>query len=122
MTYCIDTDALIHSWRDNYRRAAFPTFWERLSTLANDGTLISSRTVSEEIKEFDDDLIEWRDEHEDMFLEDDEAVQQRVQTIYAEWPVAVDWTKRLLGADLFVIAQAQEHNCSVVTHEHGSCA
>lgn len=89
--------------------------------LANDGTIISSRSVYDEIHEFDDALIEWRNEHVDMFLEDDEQVQEFVRGVYANWPNdEVDWNRKLLGADLFVIGHAQVNGFSVVSHENSS--
>jgi len=43
-----------------------------------------------------------------MFIEDDEAIQERVKTLLREWPHQVDFTRFFTGADPFVVARAPE--------------
>ena len=87
-----------------------------MATLIETGHLVASMTVRDELLRQEDTLAEWADGNAGLFVEDDEEIQAGVRAILAEWP-NIDFTRRLTGADLFVIALAQHRNYVVVTGE-----
>lgn len=118
--YSIDTSALVNGWVRYYPPAVFHSLWDQIDGLVIAGDLVASRSVYEEIKRQDDDLSDWAEGHDGLFVEDDEEVQQRVRRIFADWPRPVDFTRYLTGADPFVIGLAQCRGLSVVTGEKPS--
>jgi Domain of unknown function (DUF4411) len=117
--FSFDTSAYVGIWKRYYPPENFPTLWQRIEDMAANGKIISSKTVLEELEHQDDDVLDWAKMQNGTFLEDAEEVQEKVSELYSNWPkeYKVDWTKRLLGADMFVIAQAQCNGCPVVTDE-----
>jgi len=81
-----------------------------------------SRSVYDELEVGGDDLFAWFKKNAAITVkEDDQAIQVQVTKIQAQWPNKdTDFQRRLKGADLFVIAQAQENKCAVVSHEQKS--
>lgn len=115
--YSLDTSSLIHGWTEAYPQTTFPALWDRIAELVERDELVASKSVYFEIEDREDRLLEWADDHEVMFLEDDEERQARVRAIFDEWPVEADFTRWLTGADPFVIALAQERGLKVITDE-----
>jgi len=118
--FSIDTSSLIAGWSRDYRPSVFRGLWDAMAELVIFEQLVASRSVYGEIEEREDRLVDWIKANEAMFVEDDEAIQARVQTILADWPRDVDFTRYLTGADPFVIALAMERGLAVVTGEHPS--
>jgi hypothetical protein len=110
--------ALVDGWVRYYPPATFPTLWEdRIETLFVTGKLISSKSVFGEIQDREDRLIDWAKARMPMFIEDDEAIQERVKNLLGKWPYKVDFTRFFSGADPFVVAHAQHNGFKVVTGE-----
>jgi hypothetical protein len=108
--------ALVDGWVRYYPPATFPTLWEdRIETLFVTGKLISSKSVFGEIQDREDRLIDWAKARMPMFIEDDEAIQERVKNLLGKWPYKVDFTRFFSGADPFVVAHAQHNGFKVVT-------
>jgi hypothetical protein len=72
--YAIDTCSLT-TLRRVYPKDVFPGVWTKVSELADNGVLISVEDVYEELKVFDDDVLEWAKEHSDVFVSLDEEIQ-----------------------------------------------
>jgi len=117
--YSVDTSALIDAWHRDYRVSVFPSIWQRMVALIDAGQLVASMTVRGELLRQEDALAEWADGNAGLFVEDDEEIQAGVRTILAGWP-NIDFTRRLTGADLFVIALARHRDFAVVTSERAT--
>ena len=121
MRYSIDTSALIGMWVRYYPPEVFPGLWERFEELISAAEACASRSVKQELERQDDDLSHWSKDQTDFFVEHLDDCQQQVSAFYKGWPDdQVDWNKRLLGADLFVIARAQLDETTVVSDEKPS--
>jgi Domain of unknown function (DUF4411) len=90
---------------------------ERIEDLIARGDLIASKSVLHEIEDREDRLVDWAKDHAAVFIEDDEAIQNRVKRLLASWPYEVDFTRFFTGADPFVVAHAQQNGIKVVTGE-----
>lgn len=118
--YSIDSSSLIHAWNRAYRPKNFPTFWRLLEDLIEEGRLKASIEVYNELKKKDDEVFAWAKRHkDDLFMEIDEATQDRVIELMTEYPTLVDTTKGRSGGDPFVIALALagKPRMTVVTQE-----
>jgi len=118
LRYSLDTSAILNSWAKHYPPDVFPQVWDKLDTLANQGTLIASEEVLIELEAKDDDLHRWAKQRQMMFVPTDEAIQNCVSQILRHHPKLVKEMSNRNRADAFVIAVAQVHNCSVVTEEN----
>lgn len=130
MIFSIDTSALIDLDRW-YSYEVFASLWDDfLTNLANEGRLIASVEVREELAKRDDFLYRWTDERcPGMFIESDQQVLSNVTKVLAEYAAMLNPEKPSTHhADPFVIALAREaprllaltcpgHECAVVTHE-----
>lgn len=120
--YSIDTSCLVHGWRRAYPPKRFPGLWAQIDTLIDDGRLIGSIEVYNELEKKDDDIFAWAKERKGaLFREIDDDVQGAVVHIMATYPKLVDTGKGKSGADPFVIAQALACNpaLTVITQEQG---
>src|SRR5438876_11179440 len=84
--YVIDTSALI-DLKDQYPEKIFPGLWERFNEMCNQEKIIAPREVLREIKRGDDELLEWAEIYNHIFLEpcDSEiAILQEVLSSYSE--------------------------------------
>lgn len=119
--YSIDTSAWIDAWNKDHPPDVFPSLWKRVESGIASGLIVASKTVLTELEEQDDALLAWATQQKGLFLEDEEAVQIFVTEFYRHYPVSnVDWTKRLIGADLFVVGRARQNGFAVVTSENPS--
>jgi len=120
-TYSIDSSALIHAWRRAYRPKNFPSFWQHIDELIEEGRLKASIEVFNELKKKDDDIYEWCKERKDeLIVELDGATQDAVVDLMTNYPRLVDTAKGRSGGDPFVIALAQSSGAqmTVVTEEN----
>ena len=117
MTYCIDTSAILTAWRRNYPPDIFPSVWDRVDELINQGELIASEEVLVELERKDDEVYAWATERQGIFVPIDDQVQQVVRRVLASYPRLLDTRRNRSGADPFVIALARVRNCTVVTNE-----
>lgn len=119
--YCIDASAIIHAWRDLYRPASFPTFWQRIDELIGSARLVSPQEVREELTG-PPDLVNWADGRDGLFRELDEDFQQSVRVVLADLDALMrerrlHFLGRDLKADPFVVALARLTKSAVVTQE-----
>ncbi len=105
--YSIDTSALVHGWRRAYPPKRFGAVWSKLDELIEQGRLVASIEVLNELKKKDDELFSWvKDRKGAMFREIDDNIQVVVVYLMRKYPKLVDTAKGKSGADPFVIAQA----------------
>lgn len=117
--YAIDTCSLT-TLRRVYPKDVFPGVWAKISELADNGVLISVEDVYEELKVFDDDVLEWAKEHSNVFVPLDEEIQLTATDILETHTNLLDIKKRKSSADPFLVALAINHSCVVVTEERPS--
>lgn len=120
--YCFDTSALVHAWRRAYPPKRFPGLWTAFDNLIQDGRMLASIEVYNELEKKDDDIFAWAKlRKEAMFVEIDDEVQAHVVALMATYPKLVDTAKGKSGGDPFVIALAMSvtPHLTVVTDEKG---
>jgi len=119
--YCIDASAIIHAWRDLYRPASFPSFWQRIDDLIGAGSLIAPEDVREELLG-PPELVAWANDRDALFRELDEEFQSAVREVLADLDELMRQRRlQFVGADLkadpFVVALGRLTRSTVVTQE-----
>lgn len=122
MTYCIDTNTLIHSWRFWYAQQTHPTLWDAFADLGRSGKLKMPEQVFQELSQREDDVYAWCKERKDILVyEATDETEDMYRALVNEYPEMVG----SLGtgsnyADLYVVAVAMITGATVVTDEdHG---
>lgn len=95
----------------------YPSVWEKVSELMENGIIISSHEVYEEIIVGNDELASWVKSRETSFVLSDEQIQQSVRDILKQHRGLVEGGKKKNTADPFVIAVAKVYGGKVVTNE-----
>ena len=88
----------------------FPSLWGKVGELMDDGTIISSQEVYDEIMIGGDDLEKWARARQKCFLPSDIPVQQDVRAILSTHRGLIEGGKKKNSADPFVIALAKQQN------------
>lgn len=119
MTYCIDTNALIHSWQFWYAPNTHPTLWDAVENLGQSGRLKMPEQVFDELGEKEDALYDWcRDRKDALVVEATEDTEEAYRTLVNRYP---EMTGTLgIGADyadLYVVAVANVNDAAVITNE-----
>src|SRR5688572_26125075 len=91
--YAVDTCSLTELKR-RYSKDVFPSVWIKISDLAESGILISVEDVLEELSVEDDEVLKWALEHERVFAELDEAIQEEAKRILRDYPTLLDLKKK----------------------------
>lgn len=117
MTYCIDTSSLIAAWGETYPIEHFPQVWERIEALIEEGRLKAPVEVLHETKRRSDKLHKWLNARKKMFVDIDEAIQQRQAAVMAAYPKLIDQRPGHNAADPWVISLAVEHRLLLITQE-----
>lgn len=123
--YSIDTSALLHGWHRAYPPKRFPALWTKLDDLIEEGRLLATIEVLNELEKKADDAFLWaRARKATLFREIDDDVQDAVVGLMQTYPKLVDTAKGKSGGDPFVIAQAlsAKPRHTVVTQEAGGSA
>jgi len=127
LTYALDTNVLIHAWRDLLPMDVAPGFWARIDELGRDGTVIISVEIVKELEKRDDDLLAWIKARTFMHQDSDEAVQDLVGDVLAvevnqHKPSLVDPDRPDSDGDVWVIALAKARGATVVSQESSAPA
>lgn len=117
--YAVDTCSFTHLGR-SYPSDVFPGVWEKMEELISDQLICSVDEVYLEIKAQDDNLSNWANRRQHIFLPTDEDVQHNAIDILQTHSNLLDLRKNKSGADPFLIAVAMVHDCAVVTEEKPS--
>lgn len=117
MRYSLDTSGLLDGWR-YYPPDVFPTLWEKLAHLIQEGYACASDEVLRELKKKEgDEVYKWCKAQARLFLPLDAATQQAVAYVLQHHPSLVAEGGKRSAADPFVIAVARVKACAVVTGE-----
>jgi len=84
--YIIDTSSLIEM-KERYPKKNFPTLWNKVEKLIQDGRLITHIEVKKEIEKGDDELKEWikKKNIKKMFTKPDKNQIEKVQEILEKY-------------------------------------
>lgn len=122
MAYLLDTNTLIQAKNEYYAFDLCPGFWDWLALKHQQGTLYSIEPVLEEIRDGQDELVDWANDcPTDFFLPIDAATTIELGRI-VQWVQASEFkdaAKRdfLSKADPLLIAYAKAHGYILVSHE-----
>lgn len=115
--YVIDACALIDAARNyNMSKKSFSHIWAALDDPIQNGELISSTEIMDELK--DDDLKAWAKQHKECFLPLTRDVQAKTTEVLSQFPTLIKI--RSTGnsnADPFLIATAALQGGTIVTNE-----
>lgn len=120
--YVFDTNIFINL-KNKYPSdiSVFAPLWVKIEKLFEDGIIISSDEVIEEIQKGNDTLETWAKTRKNSFYPSDESIQKIVKEILQNFGALVTKPKKPNGADPFIIALAKQEGCAVVTEEgHGT--
>ena len=116
--FCLDTSFLINGWHKRYRRDVFPTLWEKIDELIEDGNVFSCWEVYEDLMKQKDPLFGWAKQRKDIFRKPDEGVIGNVKHIMASYQNFAAASGRPNNAsNPWVIAEAMARDAVVVTDE-----
>lgn len=119
--HCLDTSALINPWNLYWAPDLVPGYWRDIPRLIDEGRVVISEEVREEISKVDDDLKKWAHDHVASWHPLTDEIQGVVTEIMGKWGQLVDSRKDRGRADPFVIATAKVIGATVVTTEkHGT--
>ena len=114
--YVFDTNIFINL-KNIYPSDIFVGLWHHIESLFENGTIISSDEVAEEIKKGNDELEEWVKARKSSFYPSNEPIQIIVREILGQFSSLVTSPKKPNSADPFLIALAKHMSCTVVTEE-----
>ncbi len=115
--YCIDTSSLVRAWTEAYPLDVFPSFWDRIDELFEDGRITAPDEVLRETSKRDDGLHKWLKQRSGMFAAIDDDLQKSVTEVMADHPFLVKNRPGKNAADPWVIALARITGSTVVTEE-----
>lgn len=95
----------------------FPSLWNKIGDMMDEGIIISSQEVYDEIMIGGDDLEKWVKARKERFLPSSVPVQQEVRKILLSHRGLVEGGNKKNSADPFVVALAKQEQCKVVTEE-----
>ncbi len=121
MIYVFDSSSLIVLFRHYYPNR-FPSLWKKFDALVDEKRIVSTREVLNEFKIHEDRLLDWANNHRNLFPQPTVAELEFVAEIFkvTHFQTLIRKKERLQGtpvADPFVIAKAQVENGCVVTEE-----
>lgn len=116
-TYVIDACSLINIAHNyNMSKKSFAGIWEAINKRIEDGSLISSAEVLDELK--DKDLAEWAKKHKEAFKPLTSEIQRKTTDILKDYPRIIEMrSRRNSNGDPFLIATAIVFNGVIVTDE-----
>lgn len=116
MKYIFDSNVFI-TLQQRQPLDLYPSVWEKVGKLMEDGIIISSQEVLDEILAGNDELSSWAKKRSEYFIPTAEEIQLEVRNILKEHRGLVEGGKKKNTADPFVIAIAKILKASVVTEE-----
>lgn len=116
-TYVIDACALINAAHQyNMSKTAFIPIWEKLNEMVENGEIISSEEIIDELK--DEDISNWAKLHKSAFYPLTKEIQEKTTAILKEYPTLIQIkSSGNSNGDPFLIATAILSNGCIVTDE-----
>ena len=115
--YIIDACALIDAAKEyNMSKKTFSPIWETFEELINNGQLITSTEIQDELK--DDDLIAWSKKHKELFVPLTREIQEQVFEVLKKYPTLIKMKSTSnSNGDPFLVATAIINNGCIITNE-----
>ena len=115
--YAIDACSLINAAKNyNLKKNTFSPIWNKVNDMISEGTLISSVEVRDELR--DEDLIDWSNQNQQIFIPLDEEVQKKTSDILRDFPTLIKMKSAgNSNADPFLIATALLNDATIVSDE-----
>lgn len=115
--YVIDACSLIDAaHRYNMSKRSFAYIWDTFNKEIDEGRLLSSSEIYEELK--DDDLANWAKQHKHAFLPLTKEIQDKTREVLEKYPNIIKMrSNRNSNGDPFLIATAIVVGGVVVTNE-----
>ena len=115
--YVIDACALIDAAKEyNMSKKTFSPIWEAFEELINNGQLITSVEIQDELK--DDDLIAWTKKHKELFVPLTKEIQVQVFEVLKKYPTLIKMKSTSnSNGDPFLVATAIVNNGCIITNE-----
>lgn len=107
IVYCIDTSALI-DMKDKFPNDIFKTLWKMFSKLIDNGRIISSIEVFDELTQGDDELTIWAKKNKKIFLKKTLKQIENVKEILKRFDFLAHPEKEGANADPWLIALVME--------------
>ena len=120
MEYVIDTCSLLEGSKGrNYEKEFFPVHWKNFDFKVDEGIIVSSSLVYQELLAQDDDIFNWAKNRKHIFIPPVDEVQDELINLYKMFP---DWAshnsrKKSTWADPEIIALSKAYNLILVTQE-----
>ena len=124
--YILDSNFFIQAHRSHYPLDVFPSFWNKIKSLAEDGKVLCIDKVKDELYKNEDALKLWCcDNLTDGFFRDSSNVLQAYSSVVG-WAVsrshhysqaAINEFLAADEADAWLVSHALESSCTIVTHE-----
>lgn len=115
--YVMDSSALF-DLKSQYPKTIFPGVWERVNEMFLHKMIVAPREVLKEIKNGNDELVDWAEEFEDNFLEPTDEELLVVQSILACYPPHIISKYSIRAwADPFVLGCAKFYRLPIIQHE-----
>jgi predicted nucleic acid-binding protein len=112
-----DASSTLFAW-DNYPIAQFPKLWEWIGDLVIRGEIVFSVVAFTEIGHKSPDCCAWLDQHGAQKLPVTNAIVAAALAIQAALGIANgDYGTGVDENDIFVIATAKVHNCTLISDE-----
>lgn len=122
-SYVFDTGTLIDlCWRKT-PKPLFDDLHAKIDSLVEQGRIISSADVYEELvrgPKNDDKVLEWANNHKQIFIDIDPDQDQVLPKITKEFPSFIDYKIGRFNADPLLVAIAISKDMKVVTSERPS--
>lgn len=117
--YVIDSSALF-DLNKQYPKTIFPSVWDNFNEMCEQKLIVAPREVLREIKGGEDELLEWAEEYEYIFLEPCEQEFEINQSILKQYPpeILLKYSVRP-WADPLVISCAKFYGLPIIQHETG---
>jgi hypothetical protein len=117
-TYCIDSCVLLDIWKSDgrYPMQVFPSVWQHIENLINQGTISSSIEVYDELKDDDNpEFVAWLKSKRTIFLPVDDSQLPHLKEIVCKYPELTNGKRN--NADPCLVALAKSLGASVITSE-----
>lgn len=125
--YLLDTNFFIEAHRKSYPIDVFPSFWEKIASIATAGQIGSIDKVKQELYRNEDALRSWCEQNlsENFFQDSTTAMLEYAQLVtWAYSKLNNPYTQSALDifmdsneADAFLVAFAKKHDQTLVTNE-----
>jgi hypothetical protein len=112
----LDTSAILGAWIRRFPRDVVPTFWVKFEALIDDGVVVCSSEVLDELERQSDEPLAWLKERKHMIRELTPEVIQAATVLVNEHPILKAGSTKN-QADPFVVALAQVEDLVVISDE-----